>query len=239
MILPTIRASLSRSDAQHLIGLLGRGDPDLRESARLRVEEHGLDSVLDDPRLLNALLTENDVAVPPSVIYYVLVRHTLLEGGLEDRATADYVASVLTAFGRAGRAYKISTEAEGEFHYLVDMVSELRTAEGRQRFLLRVHMGDFALWMAGLFPDYLEARTRRKGAPSIAYFEELGADGYRSAASSPEAAELGLESIFRGVADHFTGVRTALNRISDRHFWPASGDPVGRLLRKVSGYARP
>ncbi len=239
MILPTIRASLSRSDAQHLIGLLGRSDPDLGESARLRVEEHGLDSVLDDPRLLNALLTENDVAVRPSVIYYVLVRHTLLEGGLDDRGTADYVASVLTAFGQAGRAYKISAEAEGEYHYLVDMVSELRTAEGRQRFLLRVHMGDFALWMAGLFPDYLEARTRRKGAPSIAYFEELGADGYRSASRSPEAAELGLESIFREVADHFTGVRTALNRISDRHFWPGSGNPVGRLLREVSGYASP
>ena len=109
MILPTIRASLSRSDAQHLIGLIGRNDPDLGESARLRLEEYGLDSVLDDPRVLNALLTESDVAVRPSVIYYVLVRHTLLEGGLEDRATADYVASVLAAFGRAGRAYKIST----------------------------------------------------------------------------------------------------------------------------------
>jgi hypothetical protein len=41
------------------------------------------------------------------------------------------------------------------------------------------------------------------------------------------------------VADHFTGLRTALNRISDRHFWPASGNPVGRLLREVSGYAGP
>jgi hypothetical protein len=239
MILPTIRASLSRSDAQHLIGLLGRSDPDLGESASVRLERHGLDSVLDDPRVLNALLTESDVTVRPSVIYYVLVRQTLLEGGLEDRETADYVASVLSAFGRVGRAYKISTEAEGEFHYLVDMVSELRTAEARKRFLLRVHMGDFALWMAGLFPDYLEARASRKGAPSIAYFEELGADGYRSASQSPEAAELGLEGIFRGVADHFTGLRTALNRISDRHFWPASGNPVGRLLREVSGYAGP
>ena len=239
MILPMIRASLSRSDAQHLIGLLGRSDPDLAESARVRLERHGLDSVLDDPRVLNALLTETDVTVRPSVIYYVLVRQTLLEGGLESRETADYVASVLSAFGSAGRAYKISSEAEGEFHYLVDMVSELRTAEGRKPFLLRVQMGDFSLWMAGLFPDYLEARASRKGAPSIAYFEELGADGYRSASESPEAAELGLEGIFRGVADHFTGVRTALNRISDRHFWPASGNPVGRLLREVSGYAGP
>ena len=50
MILPTIRASLSRSDAQHLIGLLGRSEPDLGESASVRLERHGLDSVLDDRR---------------------------------------------------------------------------------------------------------------------------------------------------------------------------------------------
>jgi len=33
MILPTIRASLSRSNAQRLVRLLGRGDPELAEAA--------------------------------------------------------------------------------------------------------------------------------------------------------------------------------------------------------------
>ena len=42
MILPTIRASLSRNDAQQLIGLLGRTDPDLAEAVRLRLEESGI-----------------------------------------------------------------------------------------------------------------------------------------------------------------------------------------------------
>lgn len=235
MIMPTIRASLSRGDAQHLVRLLGRDDPDLEASALIRLEEHGVDSLLDDPRVLNALLTDPDVSVPPSIIFYVLVRQALLEGGVDDRATADYVASVIAAFGRAKRAYKISATDGSEFHYLVDMISEMRTAGGRRRFLLRVHIGDFALWMSGLFPDYLDARTRRKGAPPIEYFEELGADGYRLASESPEADALGVARVFRKVADRFTDVRGALNRISDRYFWPLAGDPVGKLLREVSG----
>lgn len=115
------------------------------------------------------------------------------------------------------------------------MISEMRSAGGRRQFLLRVHMGDYALWMSGLFPDYLEARTRRKGAPPIAFFEELGADGYRRASESREAEALGVHSVLRGIADRFSGVRIALNRISDRHFWPTGADPVGRVLREVSG----
>ncbi len=234
MILPTIRASLSRSDAQQLVRLLGGEDPELGAAAQLRLEEHGIGSLLDDPRVRNALLTDADVSVPPPVIFYVLVRQALLEGGIDDENTSDYVASMLVSFGQAGRAYRISDGDDREFHYLTDMISELRSADGRRRFLLRVHLGDFALWMSGLFPDYLEARTRRKGAPPISYFEELGVTGYRGASESFEAGELGMDTVLMGVANQFSAVRTALNRISDRHFWPASGNPVGRLLREVS-----
>ncbi len=234
MIFPTIRASLSRGDAQQLVGLLGQSDPDLAESARLRLQESGIGSLLDDPRVLNALLTNVDVSIPPPVIFYVLVRQALLEGGIDDETTSDYVASMLVSFGGARRAYRISDEDESEFHYLADIVAELRSAEARRRFLLRVHMGDFALWMSGLFPDYLEARTRRKGAPPITYFEQWGATGYLGASESREAGELGMDTVLRDVAHQFTAVRSALNRISDRHFWPGSGNPVGRLLREVA-----
>ncbi len=236
MILPTIRASLSRNDAQQLVRLLGRADPELGEAARLRLEEYGIGSLLDDPRILNALLTNADVSVPAPIIFYVLVRQALLEGGIDDENTSDYVASMLVSFGQARRAYRISGGDDSEFHYLTDMVAELRSAEGRRSFLLRIHMGDFALWMSGLFPDYLESRTRRKGAPPITYFEEWGATGYLGASESREAGELGLDTVLRDVANQFSAVRTALNRISDRYFWPGAGDPVGRLLREVSPY---
>ena len=236
MILPTIRASLSRGDAQQLVRLLGGSDPELAEAAQQRLEESGVGSLLDDPRVRNALLTDTDVSVPPPVIFYVLVRQALLEGGIDDETTSDYVASMLVSFGRARRAYRISDGDDNEFHYLTDMIAELRSADGRHRFLLSVHMGDFALWMSGLFPDYLEARTRRKGAPPISYFEELGATGYRGASESLEAGELGMDIVLRDVANQFSAVRTALNRISDRHFWPESGNPVGRLLREISRY---
>ena len=57
MIMPIIRASFGRSEALHLVELLGRRDEQLREAARDRLEHGGINSLLDDPRVLNALLT--------------------------------------------------------------------------------------------------------------------------------------------------------------------------------------
>lgn len=234
MILPTIRASFGRSDAVHLVELLGRHDPELREAAQARLDEHGVDSLLDDPRVLNALLTDPDVSAPPALIFYVLVRQALLEGGVDSRATADFVASVVVAFGQPGRAYRISDDDDEEFHYLVDMLERMGDAEGRRTFLLRTHLGNYALWLTGLFPDFLEARTRRRGAPSFEYYERLGRTGYLLAAESPSAGALGVDALFREVSRHFSDVRTALNRVSDRYLWPESGNPVNRVLREVA-----
>ena len=234
MILPTVRASFGRRDALHLVELLGRYDKELRDAAYARLEESGLDALLDDPRLLNALLTEPDVNAPPALVFYALARQTLLEGGIDNPQVADFVASLLMSFGRARRAYQISDTDTEEFHYLVDIAVKLSSAEQGRAFLLRTHMGNYALWLTGLFPDYLEAR-KRKGGPPLDYYERMGSSGYRMAAESPQAGTLGVEKVYMDVSNHFSGVRTALNRVSDRYLWPGSGDPVGRLLREVGG----
>jgi hypothetical protein len=54
------------------------------------------------------------------------------------------------------------------------------------------------------------------------------------ASESPEAAALGVRDALASVARHFSGVRSALNRVSDRYLWRGGGNPVGRLLREVS-----
>ena len=234
MIMPVIRASFSRSEALHLVELIGRRDASLREAARERLEDGGLDDLLDDPRVLNALLTDEDVKARPELVFYVLVRQAMLERGVHDPVAADYVASLLVQFGRSRRAYRISEDGDEEYGYLVDLLARLRTSTGKEAFLLRAHTGNFSLWLSGLFPDFLEARVHRKGAPPISYYERVGSTGYQMASESPEAQALGVKDALGSVARHFSGVRGALNRISDRYLWRGGGNPVGRLLREVS-----
>lgn len=249
MIMPTIRASIDRRQARHLVGLLGRGDPELSEAARARLEDEGIDSLLDDPRVQNALLTDVRSAASPEILAYVLVRQSLLESGIDDRGTADYIATLLLRFGCGNRAYRISDETDEEFHYLVDIVLKEEEASGgagsrggaggptdrgRESFLLHSHLGNYSLWITGLFPDYLEARVQRRGAPALSYYERMGATGYRMAAETPHAESLRIERILRGVAEDFSGVRRALNRVADRYLWPDTSNPVNRLLRQVA-----
>lgn len=234
MILPNVRASFGRREVDLVLSLLSGDDARRRRGEEERMHDQGFDALLDDPRTFNALMTTGGVGTaPPRLAFYLLVRHALLEGGIDDRELADYITALLADFGRADRAYAIDGD-DRRFEYLVDIVHAMDAADGRREFLLHVHLGDFALWLSGLFPDHITARVDRRGAPGIEYYEELGATGYRRAADSRDAADHGLQSVYRSCADTFRTLRVALNRISDRYFFPTTGDPVDRLLRQVA-----
>lgn len=234
MILPNVRASFGRSEATLLLGLLARDDHRSRDRLQDRLRDDGFDAVLDDPRTLNAVLaTSPDAAVPPRLVFYLLVRHALLETGIDDRTLADYLAAMLIDFGT--RRVDEATGADRYGHvYLVDILQAIDTADGRRAFLLRTHLGNYALWLSGLYPDYVTARVARRGAPGLGYYEEMGTTSFRQAAESRLAGDHGLDGIFRTCAERFPHLRVALNRIADRYLFPQASRPVERLLRQVA-----
>ncbi|MEJ2215022.1 MAG: hypothetical protein P8099_00265 [Gemmatimonadota bacterium] len=234
MILPNVRASFGRVEAGFILGILAGGDSDVRRNLDDRLRDDGFDGILDDPRTLNAVLTEPRArGLTPGLFFYVLVRHALLESGVDDRTLADYIAAMLLEFGREDRAYRIDASDGETYFYLVDIVGALESAKGRRAFLLQVHLGDFALWLSGMFPDAIMERTLRRGAPGLKYYEEMGSTGYRLAAEMRQAGDSGLDGVYRRCATIFPDVRVALNHISDRYLFRERGDRVNRLLRQV------
>jgi|SRR5687767_9877433 len=234
MILPNVRARFGRAEASFVIWLLTRGEESERDRAEERLREEGFDTILDDPRTFNALLAHGGFSTAPHpLVFYLLVRHALLEGGVRDRVMADYLSALLIEFGRGRRAYRIDENEQPEYFYLVDLMEAAESASGHRAMLLRAHLGDYALWLSGLFPDHITARVERKGAPGLGYYEEMGRSGYWGAAQHRDAERNGLDQVYRNCADGFSALRIALNRISDRHLFPTRGDPVNRLLRQV------
>lgn len=234
MILPNVRASFGPEEVRCLLRLLSRGDPEERRRWERALEEEGLDHLLDHPRTLDRILDAERVEVLPiRLVLYVVLRHALVESGIESRSIADYLTAMVAEFGLRRRARRISEHADQEYDYLVDILGELGSAEGRRAFLLRAHLGNFALWLAGLFPDYIDARVQRKGAPGLDYYEELGQTGYRMAADDRHAEQHSLQRLYRDAAEAFVPLRRTLNRVSDRVFFPRSGSPVERLLRRA------
>jgi hypothetical protein len=228
MIKPNVRASFGRREAELLLSVAG---PEGEE----RLREQGLDALMDDVRVLHALMRREGLSgAPAPLVFYLLVRHALLQRDLHDRQLADYTAAVLLEFGMAGRAGRVDG-GEGEpFGYMADILAAIERARGEREFLLRVHLGNYALWLAGLFPDHITHRVRRRAAPPISYYDAMGASGFRSAAANEIALRHGLGELFITAADRFADLRSALNSLSDAVFFARPKDPIDRLLRQVT-----
>ena len=233
MIVPDVRASFGRDDAARLVHLLAREGEDPDRLERL-LAQRGIDALLDHPKATRALLRGPAVSdLPLALFSYVALRRSLLDGGVESRLLADYVTSVFLHFAHEARAHRIAEYDSREYRYLVDLVDAIADTEGRHGFLLRAHLGNFALWLSGLFPDWIHHRMERKGGPDLGYYETMGQTGFALAADDPFARRQRLDGCYRDAARTFSTLRVAMNRFSDRFLTPRPASPVDRLLRQV------
>jgi hypothetical protein len=174
----------------------------------------GLDALLDRREVAGYLLSAPLPGPSPSLLFYVLVRHSLLDQGIEDRPVADYFAAVLRDFGNRQRATRIDDVDDQDHHYLVDILADRAGAHGDRQFKVMVHLGNYAIWFSGLFPERIAERQLRRGGPDVSYYETLGGMGYAEASDHELAERTGLEEILRTAAERVHQVRLALNRVS-------------------------
>jgi hypothetical protein len=233
MILANVREQLSRDDAQLALRLVARGSNSQLDEAERRLRDHGIDALLDDPRLLGALVESRQAAHASLPLFtYVVVRHALRTVGEGDRVIADYVASILLHFGLRDRANRIGESDDQIYNTLSALAADAERGDATRAFLVRTHLGNYALWLSGIFPDFIEKRRWRRGGPDLDYYEELGKRGFQLAASHRLAAQYGMNALYENVAERFARLRVALNRISDRMLFPNHHTPE-RLMRQV------
>jgi len=238
MIVANVRQQIGRNDAQLALRLVGReSDVDLERAERTLCDA-GIDAILDDPRLLAGLMeSRRGMQASYTLFTYVVVRHALRRVGIEDRQLADYVASVMLHFGIHDRAHQIGDADDQTYHTLVDISQDVETSDPRRSFLARAHLGNYALWFSGIFPDHIATQHWRRGGPDLDYYETMGRRGFELAASHRLAGDYGLAHVYNAAAEHFAMMRIALNDISDTLIFPDRSTP-DRLMRQVSNESR-
>ena len=238
MILANIRQRLTRDDAQLALRLVAKGSAEELERAERELRDHGVDAVLDDPRLLRALIESRQAAHASLPLFaYVVVRNALRDVDETDRGLADYVASILVHFGLRDRARRIADTDDATYDTLSALLDEVDGADPTRSFLVRAHLGNYALWLSGLFPDHITLRYWRRGGPDLEYYDALGRRGYALAAQHRLAAQYGMEVVYAAAAERFQRLRLALNRVSDQLIFPDAHSPE-RLMRQVQDEAR-
>ena len=95
------------------------------------------------------------------------------------------------------------------------MLVALRRASPTQTFLIRAHVGNYALFVSGIFHDSIEHRAHR-GAPDVSFYEDMGRSNYKAGSQrDPVARSAALSGVFGQLADHFREVRGALSHLAD------------------------
>jgi len=149
---------------------------------------------------------------------YQFFRHQLSHGfaarGLTEPATVDYVSDVLTRFAHTGSLYGM-TDAQGRpLEYVVDFLhasydETARVDRARTRSVLR-HLGEYTLFMSGLFRERLAARGE------LNYYMAQGASAYGQCAACEPIA--GRRHLFRRLHDNFPRIADTLDEMRRARF---------------------
>ena len=228
MIRANCRARFTAADFDFIVRALARSQTDEVSLVDLLSDVETRDSILDHPRLVEAILNHcGHLRISSQFYFYVLARHVLQQSGIGDRKLCDYVASLLETFSRAKQLQPPQTPARcaesatadsscGE-QYISDMLIALTRATPEQAFLLRAHIGNYSLFISGIFHPAVGGQRRSlRGGPDIKFYEQVGRTNYQLVASHAAARRCELDDVFEGLAGRFHDVRLALNQLSDR-----------------------
>ena len=167
--------------------------------------------------LLRAVLERRDcLRISAQLYFYILVRQVFRRAGILERDVADYVTEMLAEFAQAGRTRCRLPGPAQSTEYFFEMLAGLQTADEATRFSIRAHVGNYSLYLSGVFPERIRFRTERRAAPGLRYYEELGRINYRVAGEHRLAREYDLDGIFHTLAERFPETRRALNDLGDR-----------------------
>ncbi len=216
MIRANCRERFTASDFDFVVRTLARSQTDDVSLVDLLSDGDTRDSVLDHPRLIDAILSNAaHLSISSQFYFYVLARHVLRQAGINDRKLCDYVASLLETFSRISGMHAPQLVNERGCQYISDMLIALTKATPEQAFLLRAHVGNYSLFISGIFHENTQRRSLR-GGPDIKFYEQIGRTNYQMVASHATARRCELSEVYEELADRFRDVRLALNQLSER-----------------------
>lgn len=239
MVHANCRQFFTANDFKFVADALARRGGAKVEIAQLVGDESARNTALDSQALFDALMDlPEPLPISAHLYFYVATRHALTQRGVEDRDVSDYVASVLTEFSRTEKLSKLGApKSREEFNYITDLLAATQRAPSEHVFLIHSHLGNYSLFIAGIFPLHVQHRVERRGAPSIEFYEDVGASSYRLASDHQMARVHMLAEIYRRISEQFRDIRLALNRLAESHLHIEGAGAAERLLASGDGGA--
>lgn len=236
MIRDNCRDKFTYADFSFIADSLAKDSKNKAALTTLLTDADSRDEILDDDQLFQTIIRKTGLSkISPYLYFYILTRKSFLQHDIDDRNMSDYVASLLAEFCSANRVHSVSHHHTKAYHYLVDMMQDSVDASPHEAFMIRSHLGNYALFMTGIFPDYIfNKSTYGRKAPDFDYYEKMGSSSYRWASQHQLALKYSLAEILANLADSFRQVRVALNTLTDNYIsLDTRPDKLDKMLRQL------
>ena len=180
-----------------------------------------LESMLNSESLFNKIRDRSllILEISPFLFFSVLLRRSLMDQRiLGDKKVINYIANLLSLFVRTDRLHRIHRNDKQTHHYLTDMIQEAANADTRRQFLIYSHIGNYSLYLTGIFPQWIEYRRRYKNRPvSTQFYIDFGREYYERASSHTMAREYDLGEVFFRLSIMFEVYKEALNHLAKQY----------------------
>jgi hypothetical protein len=212
VVQPNCRIQFTREDFALIRNALGGG----RGLEQLLQDDETLRDLLDDPHLVNAIQDNPaQLNISAHLYFYLLTRKVLREAHLPNRDVAEYLAEMLVYFADARHLkWQVASQSCEYFH---EMLQLLPVADAETAFRTWTYMGNYALFMVGVFPERIQHRASRTGAPSVRFYAGVGMNSYRVASKHRLAAKYAVGEVLAGLAANFEPVCQALRRLTEQY----------------------
>ena len=161
--------------------------------------------------------------------------------GWPDTEVIGYLTEVLVDFVHVDRLYRIRDARGRRVEEVAEMLAEgdiLHRADSLERErTVHKHIGDYTLFMAGVFPEFVRRlRTSKVLIPADAFLDyvQVGKRSYRIVSEFPSEFPGGPSPLFRKLSENFElcvfglgYVRADLDRLRDPRFQALKGRLLG------------
>lgn len=157
------------------------------------------------------------------------------ELGVADPPVTDYLSTLLTRFLDFDSVYRLRNESGRPITDLTEMVMEAEQlpAGGRTRCEYYRHIGDFALFWTGVYPEAVERQRRGSCKDALVSYTVQGKRGYLLTSRMEEEEHHDAEAgLFRRLSDQFELCAIGLRKV--REEWEVirtDAPPGGETVR--------
>lgn len=214
-ISPICRDKLTINDFDFLCDVLVSKKHHNNFMLKLLEDPQARDTILDNQKIFRAISEWNkSVAISCHLYFYVLVRNTLLKKSIDDRILSDYIAMLLAESIQTYKVYPSESGAAQPIKYIVDLMNNMENSNATQQFYQKADIGNYSLYLTGIFPSFIEKRESSKAAPGIAYYETMGKANFNSLSEHSLAEQHQVDAIYGKLGEGFAEIRLALNEIT-------------------------